>query len=1463
MMKVISHLKTIMQSAVIDTIQWGVRSSEDIKRTSAVHVTEPHSTQKGATKIGGVNDPRMGATAAVPRCGTCAYTAERCTGHHGHIEFPLPVVNCEFLKQLHPLLSFTCYDCARAMISPDDPRLRVVMQEAPRVRMKGIKLALTNPPNVCPHCGYGPQPKWVRDKNDIFLTAEFKVTGEEEEIPTMTPMDLYHQLCAIPDEDLIMMGYNPADAHPKNYLWMNFLVPQPCMRPSKNSGGGTKSEDDLTAHLKGIVRASNDLKQYGDVLHELNMARYNGLDSFERVQNASYRHDQTYLNAMLSYRNLYRAVAVYENGDLTEKTMRGEKPKDTYGAAKRSIRDRNKQQKRSRLRLNILGKRIRRIGRSVIGPEPYITIDEVGMPIKHCMRITYPERVTLLNIRKLTERVRNGPKVYPGANFLTRDGRRYDLSDQNGNSVSLKIGDVVDRHMDDTDVVIGNRQPTLHKSGMQAHRVCPMPHNTYRLNLGVTGPYNADFDGDEMNMMLVTNEKARAEALEFMLPSKNIVNYGAPQIGPNFHWMYGMYAIGEETFDRAQAMQLIMHGCPDREFPSDLLPYNCGRVPGRLIFSAVLPEVTFQRKDIKIENGVWLSGRLHKGNVMGQNGLIMAMVLQDLDVAEFLDRSAQMMNYWSETVGFSFRLSDCHVPLEFEDFGENNRTRDTAGDRTMAYMAEQPCNYLYNMVKSGTKGGSMNVCQISCMLGMQKDQFNKPFTQVGHPEGSSFVRGNFLNGLTPTEMFYHLRAGRIGVANTAISTARIGYRNRQCVKACETIMVRQDGSVRNSDGELVMASCGDGLCPSMVTRVPLEDTSEHPLMREMWREMRELYTTNAHWLERVNAPLDYADMRRRLALPKPWPDTEPHGTRQAVDDAWTRMPAQIKCRKIELHYRSNTLPEQMRGVQVGAYLDKIVERYHRARLQPGTPIGHRSAHSLTKVLMQKTLSQFHHAGEDSSVHSGLQKFKDIVYVKSKAKNNMVVFLEDGIDHDEFALGLVAKRLRNYVTECTTQGTIRFRLDKEACLRDLVSPRLLGKSLGAASWSALHDHEWELVFRPSGHQIAAMVEHDNNIVIDHDYVRDTVMSEYPEADVQTTSNTNVMVSLDNSAATGSPFDHAKHLRECLDHVNGTVEWKILDTREGHRNMSSKKTPEDFVLENMEEGVVMQMKIKYDAKCGNDLWMAESHGREQYARDLYAEDLESRVFHGYKEVTGYRKTQMFCQGDMRPCVHLFTEPIKVRNSNSKQVISKAPDFCLIDVLELPGVTNQTYSENILEMYRLFGIGSAYNTIVRELMQLYNFSFERQILVLASVMTHTGHVRAVTNNAVTSTNQHEVLKNAAFEKMCDFMASAGAKGSHDSCAGITASIVVAREGPLGTGSFETFTDPEYLTKKNGKRQRMLIDGQPCIAAPSEEDLRMATLDRSGARRKRTHTTFDFGVSAFEPAYPTFEMRDFCPAF
>jgi DNA-directed RNA polymerase beta' subunit len=152
--------------------------------------------------------------------------------------------------------------------------------------------------------------------------------------------------------------------------------------------------------------------------------------------------------------------------------------------------------KEGRIRYNIQGKRVEFSARSVITPDPNISIGELGVPIEIASNLTVPERVTAFNRDKLYKLIQNGD-TYPGAKTIVRaDGRMISLKHVNAKEIVLYNGDVVNRHMLDNDIVLFNRQPTLHKMSMMAHRVKVLPYKTFRLNVLVTRPYNADFDGD-------------------------------------------------------------------------------------------------------------------------------------------------------------------------------------------------------------------------------------------------------------------------------------------------------------------------------------------------------------------------------------------------------------------------------------------------------------------------------------------------------------------------------------------------------------------------------------------------------------------------------------------------------------------------------------------------------------------------------------------------------------------------------------------------------------------------------------------------------------------------------------------------------------------------------------------------------------------------------------------------------
>lgn len=149
-----------------------------------------------------------------------------------------------------------------------------------------------------------------------------------------------------------------------------------------------------------------------------------------------------------------------------------------------------------------MGKRVDHCARSVIGPGPDLDLDQVGVPKRIALRVTVPEVVTEINRQKMMKRVQLGSGRLDGAETVITDtGTVIQLAHcKNRVNIVLRTGWTVERPLNDGDVVAFNRQPSLHKMGIMGHTVVIIDGNVIRMNLSVTSPYNADFDGDEMNL---------------------------------------------------------------------------------------------------------------------------------------------------------------------------------------------------------------------------------------------------------------------------------------------------------------------------------------------------------------------------------------------------------------------------------------------------------------------------------------------------------------------------------------------------------------------------------------------------------------------------------------------------------------------------------------------------------------------------------------------------------------------------------------------------------------------------------------------------------------------------------------------------------------------------------------------------------------------------------------------------
>lgn len=237
------------------------------------------------------------------------------------------------------------------------------------------------------------------------------------------------------------------------------------------------------------------------------------------------------------------------------------------------------EKKEGLFRKHMMGKRVNYAARSVISPDPNLETNEIGVPPVFAKKLTYPEPVTSYNASELRQAVINGPDTWPGAiQVQNEDGslisligmtleQRKAIANQlltpnGGNSV---VGKKVYRHIKNNDVVIMNRQPTLHKASMMGHKVRVLPgEKTLRLHYANTGAYNADFDGDEMNMHFPQNENARAEALnlantdnQYLTPTS-----GSPLRGLiQDHISAGVWLTNKDTFFNRETYQQLIYGC--------------------------------------------------------------------------------------------------------------------------------------------------------------------------------------------------------------------------------------------------------------------------------------------------------------------------------------------------------------------------------------------------------------------------------------------------------------------------------------------------------------------------------------------------------------------------------------------------------------------------------------------------------------------------------------------------------------------------------------------------------------------------------------------------------------------------------------------------------------------------------------------------------------------------------------
>ncbi|KAF8072459.1 NRPB1 [Scenedesmus sp. PABB004] len=851
----------------VKAIQLGVWNPDEIRLYSVCQVEAGELYEKGKAKAGGLSDPRMGTMDKFGgMCTTDGANMHDCPGYFGHIELAQPVYHCGFIKTIIRVLRCVGHYNSKLLLDKADPKYRAgLLLRKPQARLRHFVGACAS--KRYDDAGGNPQPAYKLEGVKILM--EFPKPKDEEAASAMAEVDrkqelsaaeCYRILSGISDEDCKALGFNPAFSRPAWMLISALPVPPPPVRPSVMMDSSARCEDDLTHKLVEIVRANNTLKRM--------------------VANGSPQHIITEYVALLQFH-----VTTY-----MDNTLPGMNPAtQRSGRPIKSISQRLKG-KSGRIRGNLMGKRVDFSARTVITGDPNIGIDELGVPWSIAQNLTFPETVTPLNRAKLQHLVELGPHApagETGAKFIIRkDGRRINLAYlRDGASRALEIGDKVERQLQNGDLVLFNRQPSLHKMSMMGHRVRILPYSTFRLNLSVTTPYNADFDGDEMNMHVAQSHETRAEMANIMMVPRNIVSPQAnkPVIGIVQDTLLGCKLMSaRDTFIPKELVMNILMNIQEWDgtvpMPTILKPQPLWT--GKQVFSCFLPPISLERtsswaKDgderafsyddsaILIKRGVLIHGCLCKKTLGTGGGGLVHTVMNELgpDATRYTINNTQFtVNHWLLQHGMSIGIGDTVadaatgakigsiIDTAKEDVkriieayqtgklegmpgrtlmeafeqkvnGVLNKARDDAGKT--AQNSLDWSNNIIKMVTSGSKGSFINISQMMACVGQQNVEGKRiPFGFVGRtlphfakddygPESRGFVENSYLQGLSPQEFYFHAMGGREGLIDTAVKTSSTGYIQRRLVKAMEDLIIKYDGTVRNSAGDVVQFLYGE------------------------------------------------------------------------------------------------------------------------------------------------------------------------------------------------------------------------------------------------------------------------------------------------------------------------------------------------------------------------------------------------------------------------------------------------------------------------------------------------------------------------------------------------------------------------------------------------------------------------------------------------------------------------------
>jgi len=736
-------------------IQFSILSPEEIRRNSVVHVTNRNTYSNGKPDVNGLFDPRMGTLENGTACPTDGLTNDETPGYFGHVELARPVIHINHLKEVVKICKCVCFKCSKLLINKND--YKHIIDWTPSNRWDYVS-NLTSNVRRCGEktndgCGCR-QPTKIKVLGIATIMGYWEGLQETSVEMEFTPQKLLTIFRRISDEDVRFMGFHPKWSRPEWMICEVMPIAPPQVRPSVKHDAQQRSEDDLTHIYSKLLKTNDDLRK--------------------RIASSPDADNDAIVRSMTTLLQYF--VAMIANNKVKGSEPISQRSGRPYQCIMGRLNGKN-----GRIRGNLMGKRVNYSARSVITGDPNLSIRQLGVPLKIASNITRPEVVNDRNREFLMQLVRNAPtKTYPCATSIDKKGRKINLRNFDVSMLTLDNGDVVHRQMMDGDTVLFNRQPSLHKMSMMGHVVKVMSvGDTFRMNVGDTKPYNADFDGDEMNMHMPQSSPAEIELSNLSAIPHQLISptNNSPIIGIYQDSLLGcfLYTKSEkDVLDLRRAMNLLsMYNHIDYAmFENPAQKWKDGVIPRMEILSQITPPITYKAKnglydsgkeDAKTSNNVVEinRGTYMRGRIDGSVKNIIHRVHNDLGnmhACNYIDDLQNVITEYMKThsysVGISDLMADANTAQKIREvihakkqavnqiidevhlgiFKNNtadsnmtefeNRINDTlieamneAGKTGRANLSSD--NRFLTIVNSGSKGKVVNISQMISCLGQQ------------------------------------------------------------------------------------------------------------------------------------------------------------------------------------------------------------------------------------------------------------------------------------------------------------------------------------------------------------------------------------------------------------------------------------------------------------------------------------------------------------------------------------------------------------------------------------------------------------------------------------------------------------------------------------------------------------------------------------------------------------------------